>query len=164
VSEPEHIDESWYTKPQGIEEQVSAGGLVARKRKGTVEILLVTDGGIPGHVIPKGKLEAGESLLAAAEREIFEETGFRGLRKIKYLGSRERLDWRKTCWKSVHYFLFEAGASECLEQQPAEHPAAPAKHQAAWFSLEDLPKLFWPEQRDLIETISRTAAVDLGMG
>lgn len=59
--------------------QVSAGCLVTREGAGSVEVLLVHARGAtfqrPLFGIPKGLLEPGESLEAAAVRETREETG-----------------------------------------------------------------------------------------
>lgn len=62
---------------------ISAGLLMYREKNGTREYLLVHNG-MPffknkdhiGWTIPKGLVEDGEDLLAAAQREFSEETGF----------------------------------------------------------------------------------------
>jgi 8-oxo-dGTP pyrophosphatase MutT (NUDIX family) len=56
--------------------EVSAGGVIYRKHRGTIEIALI-------HVrhrwgLPKGHIEEGESLNEAAIREVREETGLEG--------------------------------------------------------------------------------------
>jgi 8-oxo-dGTP pyrophosphatase MutT (NUDIX family) len=56
--------------------------------------------------LPKGKLEAGESLDAAALREVFEETGMRG-RLGPHVGVNRYLD-NKGRTKTADYFLVEA--------------------------------------------------------
>jgi predicted NUDIX family NTP pyrophosphohydrolase len=61
----------------------SAGILLFRQPQGELEVLLIHPGG-PIHAskdegvwsIPKGEVEEGEDLLAAAQREFTEETGF----------------------------------------------------------------------------------------
>lgn len=62
--------------------RTSAGLLLYRWRGGTLEVLLVHPGGpfwrnkdAGAWSIPKGEVEAGEDLLAAARREFEEETG-----------------------------------------------------------------------------------------
>jgi predicted NUDIX family NTP pyrophosphohydrolase len=62
----------------------SAGVLVYRKREGKLEVLLAHPGGpvfrrrdAGAWTIPKGEIEPGEEPLAAAQRELLEETGFR---------------------------------------------------------------------------------------
>jgi predicted NUDIX family NTP pyrophosphohydrolase len=61
----------------------SAGLLLFRERPGGLEVLLVHPGGpffarrdLGAWSIPKGEVEDGEDLLAAARRELHEETGF----------------------------------------------------------------------------------------
>ncbi len=63
--------------------EVSAGILVYRQSNGVLEILLAHPGGPfwarkdeGAWTIPKGIVEAGADLLAAAQREFAEETGF----------------------------------------------------------------------------------------
>jgi predicted NUDIX family NTP pyrophosphohydrolase len=62
--------------------KISAGLLMFRRRSTGIEVLLVHPGGpLWGHKddgfwsIPKGEVEPGEDLLAAAQREFEEETG-----------------------------------------------------------------------------------------
>ena len=63
--------------------RMSAGLLLYRRRRGTLEILIAHPGG-PFFArkdegvwtIPKGEPNSGEDLLAAAQREFEEETGF----------------------------------------------------------------------------------------
>jgi predicted NUDIX family NTP pyrophosphohydrolase len=61
----------------------SAGLLLFRKRAGTLEVFLVHPGGpfwtkkdAGAWTIPKGEIDEGEDPLAAARREMAEETGF----------------------------------------------------------------------------------------
>ncbi len=63
--------------------RVSAGILLYRRGEAGVEVLLVHPGGpfwvgrdLGAWSIPKGEVEPGEDLLAAARRELAEETGF----------------------------------------------------------------------------------------
>jgi 8-oxo-dGTP pyrophosphatase MutT (NUDIX family) len=139
------IDESWYVKPEGIPERTSAGGVVTRVRDGRVYIALTREKGLSAYVIPKGGVEPGETLLEAALREIREEAGLSALRLITKLGVRERLDVHKERWIVAHYFLF-------VTDRDFEEPADRANHyDPGWFPLDDLPELFWPEQRELLE-------------
>jgi predicted NUDIX family NTP pyrophosphohydrolase len=63
--------------------EVSAGILVYRETNGELEVLLAHPGGpfwarkdLGAWTIPKGLVEAGADLLATAQREFTEETGF----------------------------------------------------------------------------------------
>ncbi len=135
------IDESWYRKPPGITEHTSAGGVVVRATGGRIFVALVREGSLPGYVLPKGHVEPGESVEDAARREVREEAGLAPRTALGELATRERLDYRRTSWKRTHYFLYVAGASADTEGGPAE-----------WFPLDALPPMFWPEQRELLET------------
>lgn len=139
------IDESWYVKPEGAPERTSAGGIVARVRDGRVYIALTREKGLSGYVIPKGGVEPGESLVEAAHREIREEAGLSRLKLLEKLGVRERWDVHKKRWIVAHYFLF-------VTDEDFQEPTDRANHyDPGWFPLDELPALFWPEQRELIE-------------
>lgn len=89
--------------------EVSAGGVVFRREGGILEIQLIQDryGKI---TLPKGKMEAGETIEQTALREIEEETGIVG----EIMESIERIDYQYNSEgegimdKHVHYFLVEA--------------------------------------------------------
>jgi predicted NUDIX family NTP pyrophosphohydrolase len=86
--------------------KISAGLLLFRRRDGALEVLLGHMGGpfwagreIGAWSIPKGLPEPGEDLLAAARREVREETGlepagpFLALRPIRQAGGKEVHAW-----------------------------------------------------------------------
>ncbi|MGQ4649759.1 NUDIX domain-containing protein [Lyngbya aestuarii] len=139
------IDETWYKYTPGIEKETSAGGVVARLENEQMYIALIKENRRSGYVLPKGRVEAGESIEQAACREIEEEAGFVNLQLIAPLGVRERLAFSKRTWKKTYYFLF-------ITDQVEGIPTDPLHDQPQWFSLEQLPELFWPEQKELIET------------
>jgi 8-oxo-dGTP pyrophosphatase MutT (NUDIX family) len=58
-----------------VKEQVSAGGVVFRGDKGSVEVVIVSVGGQNRWQLPKGLVEAGESPEITAVREAREEGG-----------------------------------------------------------------------------------------
>lgn len=144
------IDESWYQRPANIRTNESAGGVVFRRAAHQAYIALVLEGHKHhAYILPKGRLEPGETIEAAARREIAEEAGFTQLKLCCKLGVRERLNLHKKAWKTIHYFLFETPQ---LEGKPTdtEHD-----YHADWFAISDLPTLFWPEQQEML-----TLAVD----
>ncbi len=140
------IDESWYKRPPGVSDRTSAGGIVARIADGQIYVALVGELGLTERVLPKGGVEPGESLEVAAQREIEEEAGLSSLELIEKLGTRARLSYDRVCWITTHYFLF---VTEQVEGTPTdvEHHYEPA-----WHPIGALPAIFWPEQRELIET------------
>ena len=58
-----------------VKEQVSAGGVVFRGDKGSIEVVIVAVGGQNRWQLPKGLVDAGENPEIAAVREAREEGG-----------------------------------------------------------------------------------------
>jgi 8-oxo-dGTP pyrophosphatase MutT (NUDIX family) len=58
-----------------VKEQVSAGGVVFRGEKGSVEVVIVSVGGQNRWQLPKGLVESGENPEITAVREAHEEGG-----------------------------------------------------------------------------------------
>lgn len=144
------IDDSWYTRPEsGVKDRTSAGGIIVRRdADGVVWLALVRGEGAVGssYILPKGGVDPGESIEAAARREIEEEAGFSDLTRLEFLGTRARLNYERTRWITTHYFLFE---TRQIDVTPTDPNYAYATD---WFPLDGpLPALFWPEQRALIE-------------
>lgn len=103
----------------------SAGGVVLN-REGRV--LVVSQHGTSWS-LPKGHVEAGEDALAAAEREIYEESGLRGLELVCELGSYSRYRIGKdggedeSELKTIRLFLFRTAGS-ALAPVDADNPEA----------------------------------------
>ncbi|WP_424766713.1 NUDIX hydrolase [Paenibacillus sp. sgz302251] len=90
--------------------EISAGGVVYRhNEQGKLQIQLIQDR--YGKVsLPKGKMEAGETIEQTALREIAEETGLVGviiapIDQIKYQYQHDSIGMVD---KEVHYYLVEA--------------------------------------------------------
>jgi len=64
----------------------SAGGVVTNDKG---EVLVVSQHGTSWS-LPKGHIDRGESVLVAAKREIYEESGIRDLEFVRELGKYER--------------------------------------------------------------------------
>ena len=64
----------------------SAGGVVTNEEG---KVLVVSQRGTSWS-LPKGHIDDGENALAAAKREIYEESGIRDLELVRELGSYER--------------------------------------------------------------------------
>jgi ADP-ribose pyrophosphatase YjhB (NUDIX family) len=148
------INESWYEKPAGISEQTASGGVVVRLDDGQIYLALIREDGGDEFVLPKGRVEAGESIEQAAHREIQEEAGLADLQLLAPLGIRERLNFSKKHWKITHYFLF-------LTVQREGKPTDLSKEfELQWFPLDRLPTFFWPEQKEIVE-INRDRIIEL---
>jgi len=99
---------------RGPAREVSAGGVVVRGEEGKGEeqiVVIVPTRRAPDGsrvlALPKGHIDPGESALAAAEREVREETGIvaepvRELGKARYWYRRDG----RTISKSVTFYLF----------------------------------------------------------
>jgi ADP-ribose pyrophosphatase YjhB (NUDIX family) len=141
------IDKSWYSKPPGVRQEISAGGVVVLMFEGIPWVALVAEEGLSHYFLPKGRLEAGEDLQTAARREIEEEAGLVDLRYLEDLGVYERLNYTKKCWKVIHYFLFE---TDQVTSTPTDNRHA---YRSEWFPLDGLPSLLWPEQAEILEKL-----------
>ncbi len=145
MSDPRSHD--WYTRPTNVGDRRGAGGVVARVEAGRVLVALVKERelGAQYYVLPKGGLEIGESVDEGALREIHEEAGLTALEKLVSLGSRERLEFKKRYWQESHYNLYytEQVEGEILDKE--NH------FDFGWFLIDDLPPMFWDDERALIE-------------
>ncbi|UHA74183.1 NUDIX hydrolase [Paenibacillus sp. 481] len=117
--------------------EISAGGVVYRKREGQLEIQLIQDR--YGKVsLAKGKMEAGETIEQTALREIVEETGIRGriVAPIDTIYYQYVMPNVGTVDKEVHYYLVEAEAGD-LQAQVEEIRGV------GWFT----PEQAWTQQQ-----------------
>jgi ADP-ribose pyrophosphatase YjhB (NUDIX family) len=103
----------------------SAGGVVLNA---VGQVLIVSQRG-KSWSLPKGHIEKDEDVLAAARREIYEESGLKDLIFIKLLGSYERKRIGKhggedgAELKQLTFFLFKATA-EKLQPVDPDNPEA----------------------------------------
>ncbi|MDZ4699226.1 MAG: NUDIX hydrolase [Rhodothermales bacterium] len=110
-----------YYPPRAI---VAAGGIVTRQEgSGEPEVLMIYRNGLWD--LPKGKLEAGESIPQCAMREVREEVGIKDLVVIQGLGAtvhgyvrNERYSVKTTYWyqMTTRQETFTAQAEEGIEQ------------------------------------------------
>jgi 8-oxo-dGTP pyrophosphatase MutT (NUDIX family) len=89
---------------------VSAGAIVLGADNGRLLVAMAhePDKGTGAYVIPKGHIEDGETMEAAALREVTEEVGLTGIQLVTYLGAvvRPSLEDDGTkVEKTIHLFL-----------------------------------------------------------
>jgi predicted NUDIX family NTP pyrophosphohydrolase len=144
----------------------SAGLLMYRRSRGSLEVLLVHPGGpfwmkkdLGAWSIPKGEYEAGEEPLAAAAREFEEETGlvakgpYTPLRSITQQGG-----------KVVQAWAFEGDCDAeslksttfSLEWPPrsGRRQEFPEVDRGGWFSLEEARRRILPAQAALLDELA----------
>lgn len=131
-----------------IKKTVSAGGIVRKLINNKMHIALIKEADMPSYswVLPKGHVGKNETIEQAAIREAREETGLDKMEIIQKLGVKQRLSFEQDEQKTIHYFLFNC--SDSKEVNIAEDEGKIMK--VKWFSLDNLPKLFWEEQKEII--------------
>lgn len=156
----------------GAAASVSAGLLLFRRRQPGLEVFLAHPGGPfwrdrdgGAWTIPKGLVEQGEDLLAAAEREFLEETGIRPTPPFLPLGS-----IRQKGGKFVHAWAWEGDADPSAVRSNVmrtEWPRGsgrwlefPEVDRCAWFGTEAARARINPAQRELIERLESLVATD----
>ncbi|MDY0236093.1 MAG: NUDIX hydrolase [Gudongella sp.] len=95
--------------------EVSSGGVVVF---GNTILLLKKYNG--DWVLPKGRLEKGESLESAALREVQEESGVKG-QILVYIGEvnykYKNLRKNEIVYKTVHWYLMKTSSMDCVPQK-----------------------------------------------
>ena len=120
--------------------RVAVGALVVHQNK----VLLILRGEAPAKgmwAVPGGSVNIGETLQAAAEREVLEETGLQ-IKAGEVIYSFEKIQHDKAGQVQYHYVILD------LEAEPLDpaQPLAPADDaiEAGWFTLADLDRLNLP--------------------
>jgi predicted NUDIX family NTP pyrophosphohydrolase len=146
---------------------MSAGLLVYRHRDRAVEVLLVHPGGPFWRTrddgawsVPKGEVREGEDLLAAARREMREETGFAPEGPFLRLAP-----VRQPGGKAIHAWAVEADWDPCrltsetfaMEWPPRSGRVQrfPEVDRAEWFEIEDARRKILQGQLGLLEQLGQ---------
>ncbi len=133
-------------------EETSAGGAVVDVHEGRARIALIARHNRAGRVewcLPKGHVEAGETLEQTAAREVAEETGIEG-RVLTTLGI---IDYwfsasDRRIHKMVHHYLLEATGGDLSVEGDPDHEAFDAQ----WCLLERAPgRLTFPNERRIAQ-------------
>ena len=133
-------------------EETSAGGVVIDVHEGLARIAIIARRNRAGRVewcLPKGHVEAGETLEQTAAREVAEETGIQG-RVLLTLGTIDY--WFSThdrrIHKMVHHYLLEATGGEITVANDPDHEAI----DAVWFPLDRVhEQLTFPNERRIAQ-------------
>ncbi|MEP6649463.1 MAG: NUDIX hydrolase [Lapillicoccus sp.] len=133
-------------------EERSAGGVVIDVHEGCARTAVIARRNRAGRVewcLPKGHIEAGETLTQTAEREVAEETGITG-RVLAELGTIDY--WFATSdrrvHKFVHHYLLEALRGELTIDNDPDREAI----DVAWFPLREVHRqLTFPNERRIAQ-------------
>ncbi len=119
----------------------SAGGLVLEGHR----VLLVHQTKTDTWAFPKGHVFPAETVLAAALREIHEESGQTGLHFLQSLGSYQRSSRKaKGVVKKIHMLLFRARCTELVCRSSDVD-------QCQWLAFSDAKqRLFYRQDRDFL--------------
>ncbi len=118
--------------PDGPAVEVAVGAIALRGD----QILLVLRGRNPGKglwSVPGGRVEPGERLAAAVERELREETGLSG-RCGRFVGYVERIS-------DTHHFVILDFEVEVTDPQHQAVVAADDADEARWCDLDELHRM-----------------------
>ncbi|MDQ2903501.1 MAG: NUDIX domain-containing protein [Chloroflexota bacterium] len=111
----------------------SAGGIILREIDGQIKIALAQRASMPiTWVLPKGHVEAGETLEQTALREIYEETGLNNIQLVAYLGTIPRESTKPNgdiVHKTIHFYLAYA-----LQSSQATAPTDRSFTAVSWFT------------------------------
>ena len=147
--------------------QRSAGILLFRRRRGTIEVLLAHPGGPfwakkdeGAWSIPKGVYEPGEDGLAAAKREFAEETGAPTEGEAVALGA-----FRQSSAKTVDVWAIEGELDPArlksntfaLEWPPrsGRRREVPEIDRVQWFALDEASRKMLKGQRPILQALLR---------
>jgi len=120
--------------------RVAVGGVVVHKKK----VLLVLRGQPPSEnkwAIPGGSVKLGETLQAAAEREVFEETGLR-VKAGDLIYSFDTIVRDEADQIQYHYVILDFLAEPVDPHQPVI--AGDDARDAGWFTLAEIETLDTP--------------------
>ncbi len=135
--------------------EISAGGVIYRRQDGSPEVCLIATQGGTRWQLPKGLVEKGEPLEAAAGREVKEETGLDGevegrIDKIDYWFVWKEDDGRSVRHhKLVYFFLIRhTGGDTSLHDHEVD--------EARWFPISDaVKKVAFANERRIVEMARR---------
>lgn len=141
-----------------VDAVLAAGGVLYRRTGGSVEVCLVHRPRYDDWSLPKGVLEKGEHPLAAAVREVTEETGVAGRPQLLFPQVGYPLpDGRR---KTVDFWLMEATGDSRLDPQDTKEVDG-----AVWLPIaEAIGRLTYADELPLVEALAAMPAVTAVVG
>jgi 8-oxo-dGTP pyrophosphatase MutT (NUDIX family) len=130
--------------------QISAGGVVFRRRDSRVEVALISVGDKNRWQLPKGLVDAGEGVEAAAMREAREETGLATelvapVDKIEYWYYSTNRGARVRFHKYVYFFLLRYLSGDVRDHDTEVN-------EARWVEIDEaLALLAFAGERQVVE-------------
>ncbi len=131
------------------ERQISAGGVIFRRRGGRIEVALIATHKGEVWSLPKGLKEEGENLARTAHREVKEETGLDGrilglIDNIHYFYAHKEKEGTKRFFKIVYFFLMEYTAGDV-----ADHDWE--VDDCRWFPIDEaVEKISYKDEREIL--------------
>jgi 8-oxo-dGTP pyrophosphatase MutT (NUDIX family) len=129
----------------------AAGAVVFRRSERGIRVLILR--AYNNWDFPKGLIEPGEDALAAAKREVEEETGLAGLEYPFGDEFKETLPYAGR--KVARYYLAETGEVE-LELPVSPELGRPEHHEYRWVSFDEAEDLLPPRLAIVLEWARKT--------
>ena len=129
----------------------AAGAVVFRRGERGIRILILR--AYRNWDFPKGRIEPGEEDLAAARREVAEETGLGDLEFPFGDEFRETVPYAGN--KVARYYLAETGA-ERIELPVSPELGRPEHHEYRWVSFDEAEDLLPPRLAVVLEWAKKT--------
>ena len=129
----------------------AAGAVVFRRSERGIRVLILR--AYNNWDFPKGLIEPGEDALAAAKREVEEETGLAGLEYPFGDEFKETLPYAGR--KVARYYLAETDEAE-LQLPVSPELGRPEHHEYRWVSFEEAEDLLPPRLAAVLEWAKKT--------
>jgi len=136
----------------------AAGIVVLRRAEGNWRLLLLR--AFRNWDFPKGRIEAGEDLLAAALRETREETGLTDLAFPWGHVFRETEPYASG--KIARFYVAQTG-TECIELPMNSELGRPEHHEWRWTSFDEARALLAPRLRSIVDWAESVASHAAGV-